>query len=63
MFIAWSLIAGATLGHAAVARALLIVFTQVADFVAAKWTTVHWSSDARFATTHFANTVGLGCFR
>ena len=51
------------LGQAAVAGALLIVFTQVTDFVAAKWTTVHWGSDARFATTHFANTVGLVCFR
>jgi len=51
------------LGYAAVAGALLIVFTQVADFVAAKWTTVHWSSDARFPTTHFANTISLVCFR
>ena len=51
------------LGHAAVAGALLIVFTQVADFVTAEWATVLWSSDTRFATTHFANTISLVCFR
>jgi hypothetical protein len=51
------------LGQAAVARALLIVFTQVTDFVAAEWTTVQWSGDAGFTTTHFANTVGLVRFR
>ena len=51
------------LGQAAVAGALLIVFTQVADFVAAKWTTVQWSGDAGFATTHFTNTISLICFR
>jgi len=47
------------LGLAAVARALLIVFTQVTDFVAAEWSTVQWNGDDGFATTHFANTVGL----
>jgi hypothetical protein len=46
-------------GLAAVAWALLIVFTQI--LFAAEWSTVQWNGDAGFATTHFANTVGLIC--
>src|SRR5215208_5124217 len=51
------------LRQAAVARALLIVLTQIANSISAKRTAICWSIDTRFATAHFADTVARVCFR